>query len=129
MKYYDKLIFELSRQGRVGYTLPRNNWEKSADEIPAMLCRSVEVELPQVSELDVVRHYTNLSNMNFGVDTGFYPLGSCTMKYNPRINEKISGFDGFAKIHPLQDKSTVKGCTELMDTLTDRLCEITGNFR
>src|SRR5574344_647810 len=108
MKYYDKLIFELSRQGRVGYTLPRNNWGKSADEIPAMLCRSVEAELPQVSELDVVRHYTNLSNMNFGVDTGFYPLGSCTMKYNPKINEEIAAMACFRDIHPLQPDCSVQ---------------------
>lgn len=126
MKYYDKLIFELSRQGRVGYTLPRNNWEKSADEIPAMLCRSVEAELPQVSELDVVRHYTNLSNMNFGVDTGFYPLGSCTMKYNPKINEEIAAMACFRDIHPLQPDCSVQGVLEVYEGLCRSLEAITG---
>ena len=76
MKYYDKLIFELSKPGRCGYSLPANPWEKGTEEIPAALRRSEEANLPEVSELDVVRHYTNLSNMNFGVDTGFYPLGT-----------------------------------------------------
>ena len=83
MKYYDKLIFELSKEGRVGYSLGKNEWTSTTDEIPAGLRRSEAVGLPQVSEVDVVRHYTNLSQMNFGVDTGFYPLGSCTMKRSP----------------------------------------------
>ena len=117
------LIFEKSQQGRTAITLDKL-------DVPAYTLkaekREQEARLPEVSEIDVVRHYTALSKKAHGVDDGFYPLGSCTMKYNPRINEKISGFDGFTKIHPLQDKSTVKGCTELMDTLTDRLCEITG---
>ncbi len=95
MKYYDKLIFELSKEGRVGYSLGKNEWTSTTDEIPAGLRRSEAVGLPQVSEVDVVRHYTNLSQMNFGVDTGFYPLGSCTMKYNPKINEEIAGMKGF----------------------------------
>ena len=86
MKYYDKLIFELSQPGRCGFSLPENAWGTDTEALPATLRRDAEAELPEVSELDVVRHYTNLSNMNFGVDTGFYPLGSCTMKYNPKIN-------------------------------------------
>ena len=88
MKYYDKLIFEISRPGRKGYELPKTDFGKDAfSEMPSQLMRGEEADLPEVSELDVVRHYTNLSNKNFGVDTGFYPLGSCTMKYNPKINE------------------------------------------
>ncbi len=84
MKYYDKLIFELSRPGRVGYELPKNSFSYDGEnEIPDSLLRKSSLDLPEVSELDVVRHYTNLSNKNFGVDTGFYPLGCCTMKYNP----------------------------------------------
>ena len=108
MKYYDKLIFELSKEGRVGYSLGKNEWTSTTDEIPAGLRRSEAVGLPQVSEVDVVRHYTNLSQMNFGVDTGFYPLGSCTMKYNPKINEEIAGMKGFLGLHPLQPASTVQ---------------------
>ena len=84
MKYYDKLIFDLSKDGRQGFSLPVNKWTASVSELPAGLRRADAPALPQVSELDVVRHYTNLSQMNFGVDSGFYPLGSCTMKYNPR---------------------------------------------
>ena len=80
MKYYDKLIFELSKEGRCGYSLPENRWEDNTDSIPSDLRRTIRPNLPQVSEPDAVRHYTNLSDMNFGVDTGFYPLGSCTMK-------------------------------------------------
>ena len=80
-KLYGNLIFELSREGRRGYSLPRNTFGDY--EIPQELCRKDEAELPECDELTVVRHYTNLSNNNFGVDTGFYPLGSCTMKYNP----------------------------------------------
>ena len=90
MKYYDKLIFEISRPGRVGYSLPKSalSNQQSAISIPENLLRETPAELPEVSELDVVRHYTNVSNKNFGVETGFYPLGSCTMKYNPKINEE-----------------------------------------
>ena len=87
MKYYDKLIFELSKPGRSGYSLPECEFPVSDVAVPQALARESELPLPQVSEVDVVRHYTNLSQMNFGVDTGFYPLGSCTMKYNPKINE------------------------------------------
>ena len=92
MKYYDKLIFELSKKGRIGYSLPSDNifTTCSTEDIPVNLRRENEAELPEVSELDVVRHYTNVSNKNFGVETGFYPLGSCTMKYNPKINEEIA---------------------------------------
>lgn len=103
MKYYDKLIFELSKEGRVGYSLPSKCDRCAGTEaIPAGLKRAEPARLPQVSELDVVRHYTNLSQMNFGVDTGFYPLGSCTMKYNPKINEEIAAMPAFAALHPLQ---------------------------
>lgn len=126
MKYYDKLIFELSKPGRCGYSLPANPWEKGTEEIPAALRRSEEANLPEVSELDVVRHYTNLSNMNFGVDTGFYPLGSCTMKYNPKINEEMAAMPGFKTLHPLQPDSTVQGALELYYNLNRSLSAITG---
>lgn len=126
MKYYDKLIFELSKEGRVGYSLGKNEWTSTTDEIPAGLRRSEVVGLPQVSEVDVVRHYTNLSQMNFGVDTGFYPLGSCTMKYNPKINEEIAGMKGFLGLHPLQPASTVQGALEVYYNMDKVLAAITG---
>ena len=94
MKYYDKLIFELSKPGRTGYSLPEIPGQAQPSFRPKsrnpILWREAPLDLPEVSEVDVVRHYTNLSQMNFGVDTGFYPLGSCTMKYNPKINEEIA---------------------------------------
>ena len=96
MKYYDKVIFELSRPGRKGYELPANDYGQDAlSTLHADLMRTKPAELPEVSELDVVRHYTNLSMKNFGVDTGFYPLGSCTMKYNPKINEELAALPQF----------------------------------
>ena len=126
MKYYDKLIFDLSKEGRQGYSLPANRWTASVTEIPAGLQRASQPALPQVSELDVVRHYTNLSQMNFGVDSGFYPLGSCTMKYNPKINEEIAAMPAFAGLHPLQPESTVQGALMVYDKLAKSLSEITG---
>ena len=126
MKYYDKLIFDLSKAGRQGYSLPANRWEQSVSELPAGLQRTVAPSLPEVSELDVVRHYTNLSQMNFGVDSGFYPLGSCTMKYNPKINEEIAAMPAFAGLHPLQPSSTVQGALRLYKDLSHALSEITG---
>ncbi|MBR5810391.1 MAG: aminomethyl-transferring glycine dehydrogenase subunit GcvPB [Bacteroidales bacterium] len=126
MKYYDKLIFDLSKEGRQGFSLPVRNWSAGLDEIPAVLRREDAPALPQVSELDVVRHYTNLSQMNFGVDSGFYPLGSCTMKYNPKINEEIASHPGFACLHPLQPAVTVQGALKVYSELARSLSEITG---
>lgn len=126
MKYYDKLIFELSKPGRRGYSLPENPWKNNLAELPCNLQREHEAELPEVSELDVVRHYTNLSNMNFGVDTGFYPLGSCTMKYNPKINEEMAALPGFKDLHPLQPEETVQGTLELYWNINRSLSAITG---
>ena len=126
MKYYDKLIFDLSKEGRQGYSLPANKWEQSVSQLPAGLLRSEEPALPQVSELDVVRHYTNLSQMNFGVDSGFYPLGSCTMKYNPKINEEIASMPAFAGVHPLQPSYTVQGVLRVYKELAKALSSITG---
>ena len=126
MKYYDKLIFDLSKAGRQGYSLPANRWETSVSELPAGLRRAEAPALPEVSELDVVRHYTNLSQMNFGVDSGYYPLGSCTMKYNPKINEEIASMPAFAGIHPLQPASTVQGVLRLYKDLAHALSSITG---
>ena len=126
MKYYDKLIFDLSKPGRGGFSLPVNKWEHALDGIPEGLRRTDSPALPQVSELDVVRHYTNLSQMNFGVDSGFYPLGSCTMKYNPKINEEIAAMPVFAGLHPLQPTSSVQGALRVYKELTKSLSAITG---
>ena len=126
MKYYDKLIFDLSKAGRQGYSLPSRTWDATLADLPAGLTRSEAPALPQVSELDVVRHYTNLSQMNFGVDSGFYPLGSCTMKYNPKINEEIAAMPAFAGIHPLQPSETVQGVLRVYKELAHALSSITG---
>lgn len=122
------LIFELSTPGRIGYSLP----EMDVPEVdlnsllPEGFLRVEEPELPEVSELDIMRHYTALSKRNHGVDSGFYPLGSCTMKYNPKINENVARFNGFAHVHPLQDESSVQGALELLYDLQQHLIEITG---
>lgn len=122
------LIFELSKEGRTGYSLPELDVPERdlAELLPAFSIREESPELPEVSELDIMRHYTALSNRNHGVDTGFYPLGSCTMKYNPKINEAVARFPGFAHIHPLQDEATVQGALEVMYDLQEHLTEITG---
>lgn len=122
------LIFEISKPGRIGYSLPEMDVpEIDVNElIPAGYLREEEPELPEVSELDIMRHYTALSNRNHGVDSGFYPLGSCTMKYNPKINENVARYPGFAHLHPLQDESSVQGALELMYDLQEHLIEITG---
>ena len=126
MKYYDKLIFDLSKEGRQGYSLPSRTWDAGLDDLPQGLRRASAPALPQVSELDVVRHYTNLSQMNFGVDSGFYPLGSCTMKYNPKINEEIASMPAFSGIHPLQPEDTVQGALRVYRELANALSAITG---
>ena len=126
--YYGKLIFELSKEGRIGYTLPTNELTQySLKDIPTNLCRKEPASLlPEVDELTVVRHYTNMSNNNFGVDTGFYPLGSCTMKYNPKINEEICNLPVFANLHPMQPTSTVQGALEIYYNVQQILAEISG---
>ncbi len=122
------LIFEISKPGRIGYSLPDLDVpEENIDQlIPSDYLRTEDAELPEVSELDIMRHYTALSKRNHGVDSGFYPLGSCTMKYNPKINENVARLTGFSYIHPLQDEATVQGAMELMYDLSEHLKEITG---
>lgn len=122
------LIFELTKEGRTGYSLPELDVPEIdlSDILPEGLARTEAADLPEVSELDIMRHYTALSKRNHGVDSGFYPLGSCTMKYNPKINESVARYSGFANIHPLQDESTVQGAMELMYDLQEHLKEITG---
>jgi len=125
---YDQLIFERSKKGRKGITLPKWDLEEKPleDLIPKKFIRTEDTNLPEVSEVDVIRHYTNLSTMNYGVDTGFYPLGSCTMKYNPKINEEVASIGNLANMHPYQDEKTVQGSLELMYNLADMLAEISG---
>ena len=122
------LTFERSRPGRRGYRLPTTEIpQRNEDELlPQELLRIEKADLPELSEVDVVRHYTGLSRRNFGVDLGFYPLGSCTMKYNPKINEDIAALDGFARLHPLVPQSAAQGTLKLMYSLIVDLAEITG---
>ncbi len=117
-------IFELSKPGRKGYELPTYDVPDSGCNIPEHLLRKKPPMLPEVSEVDVVRHYTNLALKNYSVDRGFYPLGSCTMKYNPKINEDMAIL--FTQLHPFQPRETIEGAVELMGHLKELLCEITG---
>jgi glycine dehydrogenase subunit 2 len=119
-----KLIYEKSRAGRRGGSLPR--YDLPALEVPQELRRREPPKLPEVPEFELVRHFTALSTRNFGIDTGFYPLGSCTMKYNPRVNERVVGFPGFRDLHPLQEEDGAQGALELMWRLGEALKEITG---
>lgn len=120
MKYYDKLVLELSQSGRTGFSLRES---RSEVQLPENLKRKTALNLPEVSEPDVVRHYTNLSQMNFGVDTGFYPLGSCTMKYNPKINEELACIPEFTGAHPLMHSEGLEEVYRLADKY---LAAITG---
>jgi glycine dehydrogenase subunit 2 len=117
------LIFERSQRGRSGVEFPEVDVPET--ELPATMRRE-ELNLPEVSELEMVRHFTRLSQKNFGIDIGFYPLGSCTMKYNPKINDAIGNLSGFQDLHPYQDPSTAQGALELMWNLQEWLGEIAG---
>jgi glycine dehydrogenase subunit 2 len=120
-----KLIYEKSQPGRRASDVPRHDGLPQP-EIPDGLRRSEPPRLPEVPEFELVRHFTELSTRNFGVDTGFYPLGSCTMKYNPRINERLASLPGFARLHPLQEEKGAQGALELMWRLQEILAEVTG---
>jgi len=124
----DKLIFEQSVTGRRGYILPRSDVpaREPSDLLPADALRPSAPPLPEVAEFDAVRHYTRLSQRNFSVDTHFYPLGSCTMKYNPKINERVAALPGFAGLHPFQPVDQVQGVLQLLHELEQLLCAITG---
>ncbi|HHX00587.1 MAG TPA: aminomethyl-transferring glycine dehydrogenase subunit GcvPB [Acholeplasmataceae bacterium] len=123
---YDKLIFELSKPGRVGYQLPKDNVKEY--KLDEKFSRNASLDMPEVSELDVVRHYTNLSMKNYGVDKGFYPLGSCTMKYNPKINDEVVNNPNFTRIHPLQPTSTTQGALQVYYETSKMLAELTGLY-
>jgi glycine dehydrogenase subunit 2 len=124
----NKLIFEISREGRTAYSLPVCDVPRYEINtiIPQECLRASEPNLPEVSEVDAVRHFTRLSRLNHGVDSGFYPLGSCTMKYNPKVNEDVARLDGLVKVHPYQPVETVQGCLELLYNMDKMLSEITG---
>ena len=122
----EPLVFELSRVNRTGYTLPQKTLPEV--NIPENLVRR-KLELPELSEPEIVRHYTRLSQMNYGVDSGFYPLGSCTMKYNPKVCEELAALETASCIHPYQDEGTVQGALELMYKLERYLAEIAGVAR
>ena len=121
------LIFEISKEGRNAVNI-------SASDVPAINIEDVidkkyfraELDLPEVAEIDLIRHYTNLSRRNFGVDLGFYPLGSCTMKYNPKVNENVALLSGFTGLHPYADTEFAQGNLQLIYEMQKYLCDIFG---
>lgn len=124
----EPLIFELSRKGKRGTIYPDSNIVHNplSEGMPQKFLRKNPPKLPQVSEPELVRHFTRLSQLNFSADTHFYPLGSCTMKYNPKVNEVTSSLPGFSQVHPYQDEATAQGTLELLWNLEKLLCELTG---
>jgi glycine dehydrogenase subunit 2 len=128
----EPVVFQLGRKGRKGHVVPRVEKEirqtigDALADLPKDMLRQTLPELPELSEVEVVRHYMRLSQMNYGVDLGFYPLGSCTMKYNPKLNEFLASSASLTALHPYQDKSTVQGILEILYTLARWLAEITG---
>jgi glycine dehydrogenase subunit 2 len=124
----EKLIFDLSRKGRKGYSLSANDMPETSLEsiLPSKFLRTSPAELPEVPESEVVRHFVRLSNMNYHVDKNMYPLGSCTMKYNPKINDYTCDLPGFSTLHPLQPAETTQGALQLMYELAEMLREIAG---
>jgi len=127
----EPLLFELTSEGREGYSLPPSDVPEIRPEsvIPKSFLRQTPARLPELGELDVLRHFTHLSGYNHHVEKGFYPLGSCTMKYNPKINENLSRLDGFSQVHPLQMESSLGGALQLMGELAEYLCDIAGMDR
>jgi glycine dehydrogenase subunit 2 len=122
-------IFALGSPGRTGASLPPLDVPEKLPKVPAAQLRATPPGLPEVSEVEVTRHFTRLSRWNYAVDVGMYPLGSCTMKYNPKINERTARLHGFAKLHPYQPEATVQGALALMWELEQALCEISGFAR
>src|SRR5687768_565075 len=119
-----KLIFEKSKPGRRAAVIPKP--DLSVPEVPEELRRSRPPRLPELAEPEIVRHFTALADRTFGVDTGFYPLGSCTMKHNPRVNERVVALPGFRDLHPLQEEAGAQGALELMWRLQEILAEVCG---
>src|SRR5437667_141707 len=119
-----KLIFEKSQAGRRAGTLPRH--DLPVPELPEELRRRNPPRLPELAEPEIVRHFSELATRTFGIDTGFYPLGSCTMKHNPRVNERVVALPGFRDLHPLQEEEGAQGALELMWRLQEILAEVAG---
>lgn len=120
-----QLIFEKSRPGRIGCNVP--TCDTPEVDLSSVLGETRDdLHLPEIAELDLLRHFTNLSHINYGIETGFYPLGSCTMKYNPKINEQTARLAGFANIHPMQPVETIPGALEILHGVQSMLSEITG---
>src|SRR2546421_8044406 len=129
LSHNEALIFERSHPGRAGFMLPPLDVpETPLDEIiPARFQREDDLEgLPEVSEVDVIRHFTRISTWNYSIDLGLYPLGSCTMKYNSRLNERVARIAGFANLHPLASAEDAQGALQLIYELQESLSEITG---
>ncbi|HVP92699.1 MAG TPA: aminomethyl-transferring glycine dehydrogenase subunit GcvPB, partial [Acidobacteriota bacterium] len=131
----EPVIFDLGKSGRRGHLPSETNEEikKAVGNLgaiipPQMQCAS-QLRLPELSEVEVVRHFLHLSEMNYGIDSGFYPLGSCTMKYNPKINEQLAALPTIGMIHPYQDEGTVQGILEILYTLERWLAELTGTHK
>src|SRR3954464_15288721 len=120
------LLFESSRPGRATAILPESDVPDRplADLIPPRHRAEGAPALPELGELDVVRHYTNLSTLNMAIDANFYPLGSCTMKYNPKRNERLAALPGLAALHPYQDEGSLQGLLEILHGLQEMLAEI-----
>ena len=119
----EPLLWEKGRKGKTGFSMPRT--EIGPTDLDSNLMRK-DLDLPDLSEVDVIRHYTRLSQWNFALDAGSYPLGSCTMKYNPKINDKLAGLAGFTESHPLLRSNQTQGILRIMYELEQLLCEITG---
>src|SRR6266850_2637957 len=125
----EHLIFERSQPGRIGYRLPKLDVEELplAEIIPQKFHRNDDLEgMPEVSEVDVIRHFVRMSTWNYSIDLGMYPLGSCTMKYNSRLNERVARIHGFANLHPLTDERDAQGALQVIYELQQHLTEITG---
>ena len=125
----EQLIFERSQEGRIGYRLPKLDVEETPlqDLVPSELQRDDDLDgMPEVSEVDVIRHFVRMSTWNYSIDLGMYPLGSCTMKYNSRLNERVARIPGFANLHPLSDERNAQGALQVIYELQEHLAEITG---
>src|SRR6266513_4395690 len=126
----EPLLSEIGRKGRTGFKVPQDvkirEWAKGRPLVPQAMLRTEDAPLPELSELQVLRHFNRLSQMNFSVETGMYPLGSCTMKYNPKASEAIVSSPKMREAHPLQHDSTVQGLLQVFHELSGMLCEISG---
>nr|MDG6923981.1 aminomethyl-transferring glycine dehydrogenase subunit GcvPB [Nitrososphaerota archaeon] len=134
-RWDEPLLKELSKKGRKGYSLPKlaecvsSNIGKASEHIPKSMLRDTPPALPEMSEPEIVRHFVRLSQMNFAIDLGMYPLGSCTMKYNPKVSQRIARNSKIANAHPYQDESSIQGILEILYELERMLCEIAGMDR